>query len=61
MCEYCEELNTESEMISTDEILLNLSGHFYYSMPIIYCPNCGEMLDKYKDNKDMIEVARKAV
>lgn len=49
MCMYCEELNEEKEFIETDTIKISRAGYFNYHMPIIHCPACGTILDKYKN------------
>jgi len=47
MCRFCRDLNDEKEHINVDEI--EIQGRYYhYSMPIIHCPVCGKILDKYK-------------
>ena len=46
-CEHCKDFNQEKENIKVTDI--NVGGTFYnYDCPIIYCPNCGKLLNKYK-------------
>jgi len=55
-CKFCKELNEEKQNIRVDEIYINCAGHYNYSIPIICCPVCGTMLDKYKKmNKSELE------
>lgn len=48
MCEYCKELNTEPNRMYIDGLYINNAGYYNYRMPIICCPYCGKLLDKYK-------------
>lgn len=48
MCEYCKELNTEPNRMYTDGLYINCAGYYNYRMPIIYCPYCGKLLNRYK-------------
>lgn len=48
MCKTCNELNTEKEKMEITCIKLERAGHFNYSIPIIHCPVCGTVLNKYK-------------
>ena len=50
-CKYCKELNEEQCRMFVDGLYINGTGYYNYSIPIIYCPKCGKMLDKYI-NKD---------
>jgi len=51
-CNFCKELNEEKEEIEIDEIYIRCAGHFYWDCPIRYCPNCGDLLKKYKPKED---------
>lgn len=48
MCKYCKDLNEEKERITIEELHLHPSGYYNYSIPLIHCPNCGKILNKYK-------------
>lgn len=47
MCKYCKGLNEEKEPMTVDTIELHPSGFYNYHIPIIHCPACGKVLNKY--------------
>jgi hypothetical protein len=49
MCKACKELNEEKNDIDIYGIHISGAGYYNYEMPIIHCPVCGTILDKYKD------------
>jgi rubrerythrin len=51
MCKWCNELNTETNDMRIDEIYIDRAGHYGYKTPIKYCPNCGTILNKFKDGQ----------
>ena len=51
-CQYCNDFNNEKEEMIIDKIYIQTAGHFWYQCPIKYCPNCGKILNKYKNNKE---------
>lgn len=55
MCKFCNELNEEKERMWIDEIYIASAGYYKYRMPIIHCPYCGEILDKYKNQSTLAE------
>ena len=56
MCNTCKELNEEKERIKVSEIYIERAGYYSYNMPVIHCPVCGNMLDKYaKMTKEELE------
>jgi hypothetical protein len=48
-CKYCEELNTETEIMRIEEIFIQKAGYYGYKCPIKYCPACGKILGKYNN------------
>jgi anaerobic ribonucleoside-triphosphate reductase len=54
-CQYCKDLNTEKEEMKIVEIYIQRAGYYGYRCPIKYCPNCGKILDKYKDDKERLK------
>ena len=48
-CKFCKELNEEIEEMRIDEIYIEAAGYYIYYCPIKYCPNCGTILNKYKN------------
>ena len=56
MCNTCKELNEEKERFKVSEIYIERAGYYSYNMPVIHCPVCGNMLDKYaKMTKEELE------
>ena len=51
MCKWCDELNTEPNDMRIEEIYISGAGYYGYYTPIIYCPKCGTILNKFKDGK----------
>ena len=49
-CKYCKELNQEEEDITIDEIEIGACGNYGYRCLIKYCPACGTMLNKYRED-----------
>lgn len=57
MCKYCKDFNEEKQDIEVDGIKIRSAGYYNYSVPIIYCPACGKILNKYKNRtKEQIEM-----
>lgn len=52
MCKYCKDFNKEKEDMEIYKLLIGTGGYYIYECPIKYCPNCGIVLNKYK-NKDI--------
>ncbi|MBU5333591.1 hypothetical protein KQI61_15435 [Anaerocolumna aminovalerica] len=42
-------MNEEKEHLEIDTIKIQHAGYYNYHMPIIYCPICGTVLNKYKN------------
>lgn len=53
MCKYCSDFNEEKEEMEVSQIYLSSSAYFNYECPIIYCPNCGKKLNKYKQQNSI--------
>lgn len=54
-CKFCKELNEEKCDISIEGIYIHPVGHYNYSCDIKYCPNCGTILDKYKNQNKVVK------
>jgi Fe-S cluster assembly iron-binding protein IscA len=51
-CQYCKDLNNEKEKMKFVEIYIQRAGCYDYECPIKYCPNCGKILNRYKENRE---------
>ena len=48
MCRWCKELNKEDAMINITQVFVGMS-YCSFHCPIMYCPVCGKVLDRYKE------------